>query len=88
MSSVTSIEGYNHAVVYTDSHGEYRWQYGLKTKDEVLQASKRWFTEVEDIRQKFPLLSVVRDNSRENSSKELNYFFTENVVKIYYSTPY
>ena len=40
-SSVTSIEGYTHAVVYTDSHGEYRWQYGLKTKDEVLPASKR-----------------------------------------------
>ncbi len=39
-SSVISIEGYNHAVVFTDSHGEYRWQYSLKTKDEVLPTSK------------------------------------------------
>ena len=32
-SSVTSIEGYNHSVVFTDSHGEYRWHNSLKTKD-------------------------------------------------------
>ena len=53
-SSVTSIEGYNHAVVFTDSHSEYGWQYGLKTKDEVLPASKQWFAEIADIRQGFP----------------------------------
>ena len=35
-SSVTSIEGYNYALLFTDSFSEYRWQYGLKTKDEVL----------------------------------------------------
>ena len=51
-SSVTSIEGYNYAVLFTDSYSEYRWQYGLKTKDEVLQASKRWFAEIADIRQR------------------------------------
>ena len=77
-SSVTSIEGYNHAVKFTDRHSGYRWQYGLKTKDEVLHASKRWFTEIADIRQKYPLLSVVRDKAGENTSKELNDFLTEN----------
>ena len=87
-SSVTSIEGYTYAVIFTDSHSGYRWQYGLKTKDEVLHAAKRWFAEILDFRQKFPLLSVVRDKAGENTSKELNDFFTENGVKNYFSTPY
>ncbi len=39
-SSVTSLEGYNHAMVFNDSYGGCRWQYDLKTKDEVLGASK------------------------------------------------
>jgi hypothetical protein len=86
-SSVTSIEGYNHAVIFTDSHSEYRWQYCLKTKDKVLPASKRWFAEIADISQRFPLLSVVWDNSGKITSKEINDFFTENEVKNYFSTP-
>ena len=28
-SSVTSIEGYNYAVIFTDNYSEYRWQYCL-----------------------------------------------------------
>ena len=71
-SSVTSIEGYNYAVLFTDSYSEYRWQYCLKTKDEVLQASKPWYAEIADIRQRFPLLSVVRDKAGENTTHILN----------------
>ena len=44
-SSVTSIEGYNHALVISDSCSEHRWQYGMKTMDEVLAMSKRWVAE-------------------------------------------
>ena len=40
-SSVTSIEGYNHALIITDSCSENSWQYGMKTKDEVLVISER-----------------------------------------------
>ena len=60
----------------------------MKTKDEVLQASKRWFAEIANIHQKFPLLSVVLDKAGENTSNELNDFFTKNGVKNYFSTPY
>ena len=87
-SSITSIEGYNHALIFTDSHGEFRWQFGMKTKDETFNMSKRWFAEVADLRAKYPFLVLVRDNSGENSSKEINDFFTDNGVKNYYSTPY
>ena len=39
-SSVTSIEGYNHDLIITDSCSEHRWQYGMKTKDEVFARSR------------------------------------------------
>ena len=45
-------------------------------------------SEIAEIREKFPLLAVERDNSGENTSKELNDFFTENGVMNYFSTPY
>ena len=34
-SSVTSIEGCNYGAVLTDDCSEYRYEYGLKTKDEI-----------------------------------------------------
>jgi hypothetical protein len=42
--SITSIEGYNHAIIFTDSNSGMRWQYGMKTKDETLDMAKRWFS--------------------------------------------
>ena len=41
-SSVSLIEGYNYALIITDSCSEHRWQYRMKTRDEVLAISKRW----------------------------------------------
>ncbi len=76
---ITLTEGYNQELIFTDIHGEFRWQFGMKTKDKTLNMSKRWFIEIADLRSKYPLLMVVRDNSRENTSKELNEFFTENL---------
>ena len=87
-SSVTSIEGYNHAPIITDICSEHRWQYGMKTKDEVLEMSKRWVAETADIQLDHPILVVVRVNAGENTSKELNDYFTERGIKNYFSTPY
>jgi hypothetical protein len=60
----------------------------MKTKEQTLSMSKRWFAEIADLRAKFPLLMVVRDNSGENLLKELNEFFIGNRVKNYFSTLY
>jgi hypothetical protein len=49
--------------VLTDNHGEYKWQYGKKIKDKTLRMSKRWFAEIKDLRTKYPLLMLVRDNT-------------------------
>jgi hypothetical protein len=42
-SSIISIQGYKYSAVFTDSYGGFRWQYGLKTKNENLIVAKRWF---------------------------------------------
>jgi hypothetical protein len=43
----------------------------MNTKDKTFNMSKRWFAKITDLRAKYPLLVLVRDNSRENSSKEM-----------------
>ncbi len=40
-SSVVPIKGHFHAVVIVDGHTGYRWMYGMKTRDEMLQVVKR-----------------------------------------------
>jgi hypothetical protein len=87
-SSVTSIEGYNYCAVFTDDCSEYRWAYGLKTKDELVDAVKQWYAEIADLREKYQLLVVMRDFAGENMSQEIQDFFTDKGVKSYFSTPY
>ena len=58
----------------------------MTTKDEVLAMSMRWVAETADIQKDHPILVVVRDNAGENTSKELNDYFTEHGIKNYYST--
>ena len=60
----------------------------MTTKDEVLAMSMRWVAETADIQKDHPILDVVRDNAGENTSKELNDYFTERGIKNYFSTPY
>ena len=50
-SSVVSIEGYFHAVVMVDCHTGYRWLYGMKTKDEILQVVKQCYGDIAGLRQ-------------------------------------
>ncbi len=38
-SSVTSIEGYDHAPDFSDDCSKLLWVYGLKTKDEMLNTA-------------------------------------------------
>ena len=69
-SKVTSIEGYNYSAVMTDDCSEYRWMYGLKTKDEMYDVAEQWYAEIADLRQKYELFVVMRDNAGENVSKK------------------
>ena len=65
-----------YGALFVDDHTGYKWLYGLKTKDEALNAAKRWMAEIADLREKYPLLVVMRDNAKENSSKAICDYFT------------
>jgi hypothetical protein len=72
----SSIEGYNYGAVFTDDRSEYRWEYDLKTKDELIDVCERWYAEMNELRQKYQLMVVMRDNAEENISLEIKSFFT------------
>ena len=74
-SSVTSIEGYNHAVVFADCHTGYRWLYGMKVKSDMLKVVKKWYSDIADLRQKHKLVIFMRDNAGENKSHDIIEFF-------------
>jgi hypothetical protein len=87
-SSVTSIEGYNYAVVLVDCNSGYRWLYGMKLKSDMLKVIKKWYSDIADLRQMHKLVIVMRDNAGENTSKEIVDFFESVGVKNYFSTPH
>jgi hypothetical protein len=68
-SSVTLIEGHNYALIITDDCTGYRWLYGLKTKDNILKAVKKWYSYIAVLRETHTLLVVMRDNAGEHKSK-------------------
>ncbi len=70
-SSVKSIDGYFHSLVFVDAATGYRWIYGLKTKDEALNVVKRWYADIVDLRAKHKLVILMRDNAGEYKSEEI-----------------
>jgi hypothetical protein len=48
----------------------------VKTRDQVVDVTKRWMAEIGDLREKYPLRVVMRDNAGENKSKALQEYFT------------
>jgi hypothetical protein len=81
-SSIPSIEGYNHAVVFVDKCTGYRWIYGIKTKDQMINVVKRWYSNIADLRTKHRLVVVVRNNAGENKSQEVKEFLSQQEFRI------
>ncbi len=71
VSTIPSIEAYLDGALFVHDHTGYKWLYGLNTKDEALNAAKRWMAEIADLGEKHPLLVVMRVNAKENSSKAI-----------------
>jgi hypothetical protein len=87
-SSVASIEGYNHAVVFVDKCTGYRWIYGMKTKDQMINVVKRWNSDrdIADLRAKHRLMVVVCDNASENKSQEIKEHNGSNGIRNHFTT--
>jgi hypothetical protein len=74
-SSIPSTEGFNHAVVFVEKCTGYRWICGMKTKDQMINGVKRWYSDIADLRTKHRLVVVVRNNAGGNKSQEVKEFF-------------
>jgi hypothetical protein len=87
-SSATSIEGYNHAVVFVGKCTGYRWIYGMKTKDQMINVMKKWFRDIADLRVlvMHRLAVIMRDNAGENKSQEIKEFFESKGIRSHFST--
>ena len=73
-SSVKSIEGYNHVIVFVDAATGYRWIYGLESKDDAIKALRKWYSDMTDLRTKHKLVVMMRDNASEYKSEEMMRF--------------
>ena len=87
-SSVVSIEGYSYALVIVDCATDMRWIYGMRTKDDTLPRIKKWYSDIADLRAKFPLIQVCRDNAGENKSQVICDFIESVGAQNYFSTSY
>ena len=87
-SSVQSIEGHHHAVVFVDCNSGFRWIYGMKTKDDMLKVFKKWYSDIADLRQKHKLVVIVRDNAGENKSHEIIDFIESKGLTNHFSAAY
>jgi hypothetical protein len=83
-----SIEGFVHAVVIVDSCIGYRWLYGMKTKDGMLEVIKKWYADIADLRQTYQVVCVMRDNAGENRSNEVFEFLNSHGIRSYFSDAY
>ncbi len=59
-----------------------------QTKDEAINAEKRWIAETSDLREKYLLLVVMRDNAGEKKVEGNLRVFASILVNTYYSTGY
>jgi hypothetical protein len=60
----------------------------LKTKDDLLKAVKKWYSEIAELRELHNACVVIRGNAGENKSREVIEFFESKRIKSYFSTPY
>ncbi len=86
-SSVKSIEGYFHSLVFVYAATGYRWIYGPKTKDEPLNVVTRWYADIAYLRAKRKLVVLMLDNAGEYISEEIMQFLDSKGVQSHSSTP-
>ena len=43
----------------------------MKTKNDMLKATKKWYSDIADLRQKYTMVVFMRDNAGKNKSLEI-----------------
>jgi hypothetical protein len=74
-SSIKSIEGYNHVITFVDAATGYLWTYGLKSKDDVIKALRKWYSDIADLHTKHKLVALMQDNASEHKLQSISHFY-------------
>ncbi len=67
-----------YALVFTTDCTGYQWIYCFKTEDNILKATKKWYTgysDIAELREMHNLLVLVLDNAVKHRSLEIIEFF-------------
>ncbi len=70
-SSVKSVEGYLHAMVFDDNCTGYHWVYGMKTKDKTIKVVKQWYSNNANLLANIKLVEFMCDSAGESNTFEL-----------------
>ena len=60
----------------------------MKSKDEMLKVTKKWYADIADLRQKYQLVVFMPDNAGENKSQGIIDFIKSIGATNRFSTPY
>ena len=60
----------------------------MKSKDDMLKITKKWYSNIADLRQKYSLVVFMRDNAGENKSQEIIDFIESIGATNCFSTSY
>ena len=86
-SSVKSIEGCIHVIVFVDAATGYRWIYGMKMKDDAIKVLRKRYSDIIDLRTRHKLVVLMRDNTSEYKSEEMMQFLESKGIRSHFSTP-
>ena len=64
-SSVKSIEGHIHAIVFVDAATGYRWIYEMKKNGDPIKVLRKRYSDIADLRTKHKLVVSMQDNASE-----------------------
>ena len=54
----------------------------------MLDAARRWYADIAELRQKYTLMVVIQDNANNTTSKAIKEFFTKKGLGNYFTTQY
>jgi hypothetical protein len=86
-SSIPPLRDITMLWYFIDKCTGYRRIYGTKTKDQMINVVKRWYSDIADLRTKHKLVVVFCDNVGENKSQEVKEFFESKGIRNHFSTP-
>ncbi len=73
-------------MVFVDKCARYRWICGMKTKDQMINVVRSWYSDIADLQTMHKLVVVMSNNAGENKWREIQDFFESKGIQNHFST--